>query len=165
MSFSALLFISMAFAGDRCQTTLVRTFVDGQPRVETTRLCVDTETRPTAQPEPGFVISEMCLKGKCLAMEAASELRTSSSMKTAFADRFKLCAERGGRPEVIEFQWNGLWQPSDRCVFEKDHSFVDTLSLIGLGRFEAPPKLEIKKLQSKRRTGPAGSSGDRDRKR
>ncbi|MES2964834.1 MAG: hypothetical protein V4760_13165 [Bdellovibrionota bacterium] len=152
-----------------CQTTLVRTHVDGKPRVETTRLCVDTESRPTAQPEPGFVISENCTKGTCLALKASSDLLSTTGATTnVFANRFKLCAEKGGRPEVIEFQWNGRWQPSDRCVFEKDHSFVDTLSFVGSGRFEAgkmaSPKI-TKPLQPHRRTEPAGNTAGPDRKR
>ena len=125
------LFISVAMAKEKCATALVRTYVDGKPRVETTRLCVDDETRPSAQPEPGFLIAETCLKKGCLALASVATIERP----TSFTKRFKACSRGGGRPEVIEFQWNGRWQPSDRCVFEKDHSFIDTMSLIGQGRF------------------------------
>lgn len=158
------LLLSTALAAEKCKTTLVRTYVDGRPRVETTRLCVDEQTRPTAQPEPGFLISAACLKkkSKCRALEAAADIRGEIGSADVFLRRFKLCALRGGRPEVIEFQWNGRWQPSDRCVFEKDHSFIDTMSLIGWGRFQ-PPQVLTPRL--KNRKAPGGSNGARDRRR
>lgn len=159
---------TLAIAAERCKTTLVRTHVDGQPRVETTRLCVDDETRPSAQPEPGFLISESCLKSKCLAYEGASKIRAEVGKSNPFAKRFALCTLHGGRAEVIEFQWNGRWQPSDRCVFEKDHSFVDTMSLVGLGRFFNFNGITGDPDSFKRRANrkaPEGNSGARDRKR
>lgn len=154
-------------ATEKCQTTLVRTYVDGQPRVETTRLCVDEKTRPTAQPEPGFLLSESCLKTKCFALEISAKIQNEIGGTPAFTKRFPLCASNGGRPEVIEFQWNGRWQPSDRCVFENDHSFIDTMSLIGQGRFSPGPESRIpfKRRTLERRKPPANNSGARDRKR
>lgn len=154
-----------AFSKERCAQALVRTYVDGKPRVETTRLCLDDETRPGAPPEPGFLISERCVRAKyCRALAAAYELSTENAKKRKsdhFTRRFQLCKVKGGRPEVIEVQWDGKFQPSDRCVFN-DHSFIDTMSLVGLGRFA--PADDFKPRPSTRKASATGGD-DQDRKR
>lgn len=136
--------------GVSCRDALVSTVVNGEERVESTRLCVDLWTRPSGRSEVTAFASESCVKPKtpaqtCFAFKRATEItaRGRARVEQPIAHpNFDLCLRLGGEPMSVRFQIGGQssnlksnqWQVSDRCQFIEDFSYVDLRSLADFDR-------------------------------
>lgn len=138
----ALLFlVFQAKAAIVCGDALMKSIVDGEEKVESTRLCVDDEQRLGSKARVQAIASFNCRDENgarpCLAYAKARDAFTTGA--PVAPNGFDLCLRAGGEPQSIAFQMDklgaGLWHTTDRCRFDLDYSYLDTKSFAGTGPF------------------------------
>lgn len=111
-----------------CQQSTIKYIYFGNIFFEKSPICF-SETSPL---QKSFIVSLECKNLECLAMNHLKYPMSVNRLSSEIGSPgFALCHKLSAKPQLIEYQYNGLWHTTSRCQFA-DKSYIEIPYLMKL---------------------------------